>query len=110
MAADGSPRFVEGQHNIVDVVPGDEGYSDLWQVNLVVVPEEYKADSVTSRADLNAMSYEVMTTDLLVNCPIVPAGSALEGAEELVQGWYRSEEHTSELQSLMRISYDVFCL
>src|SRR3546814_8542171 len=23
---------------------------------------------------------------------------------------YRSEEHTSELQSLMRISYDVFCL
>src|SRR3546814_10649924 len=23
---------------------------------------------------------------------------------------YRSEEHTSEIQSLMRISYDVFCL
>src|SRR3546814_10309472 len=32
----------------------------------------------------------------------------------LVGGWYgsalRSEEHTSELQSLMRISYAVFCL
>src|SRR3546814_4076929 len=29
-----------------------------------------------------------------------------------VQWWYqyRSEEHTSELQSLMRISYAVFCL
>src|SRR3546814_3923215 len=27
------------------------------------------------------------------------------------KGWvYRSEEHTSELQSLMRISYAVFCL
>src|SRR3546814_3975905 len=25
-------------------------------------------------------------------------------------GFYRSEEHTSELQSLMRISYAVFCL
>src|SRR3546814_2393750 len=24
--------------------------------------------------------------------------------------WFRSEEHTSELQSLMRISYAVFCL
>src|SRR3546814_7689461 len=24
--------------------------------------------------------------------------------------WKRSEEHTSELQSLMRTSYDVFCL
>src|SRR3546814_8226555 len=27
-----------------------------------------------------------------------------------VKGWGRSEEHTSELQSLMRISYAVFCL
>src|SRR3546814_1095559 len=26
------------------------------------------------------------------------------------QPWSRSEEHTSELQSLMRISYAVFCL
>src|SRR3546814_10582543 len=26
------------------------------------------------------------------------------------RGWARSEEHTSELQSLMRISYAVFCL
>src|SRR3546814_10553249 len=28
----------------------------------------------------------------------------------LSRGWCRSEEHTSELQSLMRISYAVFCL
>src|SRR3546814_6564099 len=27
-----------------------------------------------------------------------------------LQGLWRSEEHTSELQSLMRISYAVFCL
>src|SRR3546814_9743836 len=26
------------------------------------------------------------------------------------QAWKRSEEHTSELQSLMRISYAVFCM
>src|SRR3546814_10388672 len=31
------------------------------------------------------------------------------GARE-PRGGYRSEEHTSELQSLMRISYAVFCL
>src|SRR3546814_3348703 len=30
-------------------------------------------------------------------------------AREALAGW-RSEEHTSELQSLMRISYAVFCL
>src|SRR3546814_3697838 len=34
---------------------------------------------------------------------LIPQGSRLIGE-------YRSEEHTSELQSLMRISYAVFCL
>src|SRR3546814_7009531 len=29
---------------------------------------------------------------------------------EAFHAWERSEEHTSELQSLMRISYAVFCL
>src|SRR3546814_4507039 len=41
--------------------------------------------------------------------------TALEGTFEVILrkdlGWtYRSDEHTSELQSLMRISYAVFCL
>src|SRR3546814_2353766 len=34
----------------------------------------------------------------------------LVGGRLLVAGELRSEEHTSELQSLMRISYAVFCL
>src|SRR3546814_1043285 len=34
----------------------------------------------------------------------------LRGAVSLLDTEYRSEEHTSELQSLMRISYAVFCL
>src|SRR3546814_18607020 len=32
------------------------------------------------------------------------------GSFQLMQAKVRSEEHTSELQSLMRISYAVFCL
>src|SRR3546814_4564461 len=32
------------------------------------------------------------------------------GRESTGQSQWRSEEHKSELQSLMRISYDVFCL
>src|SRR3546814_3239406 len=43
-------------------------------------------------------------------CPVfvnVPQ-ELLEGLR--VRVWVRSEEHTSELQSLMRISYAVFCL
>src|SRR3546814_10184569 len=38
----------------------------------------------------------------------------IRGGDDLGYGWFlegkRSEEHTSELQSLMRISYAVFCL
>src|SRR3546814_4972518 len=33
-----------------------------------------------------------------------------DGEPEIELARYRSEEHTSELQSLMRISYAVFCL
>src|SRR3546814_3698879 len=37
-------------------------------------------------------------------------GLTPESARELVAHGHRSEEHTSELQSLMRNSYAVFCL
>src|SRR3546814_8981506 len=40
--------------------------------------------------------------------PWGPAGG--ETKSGLKRCWLRSEEHTSELQSLMRISYAVFCL
>src|SRR3546814_1809492 len=45
--------------------------------------------------------------------PRVPVGAAHASARSRSapgRGDRRSEEHTSELQSLMRISYDVFCL
>src|SRR3546814_1839424 len=38
------------------------------------------------------------------------SGPGLHGPARPILGWVRSEEHTSELQSLMRISYAVFCL
>src|SRR3546814_1872560 len=39
------------------------------------------------------------------------ARSSIRSASDLRSGMpFRSEEHTSELQSLMRISYAVFCL
>src|SRR3546814_6859071 len=40
----------------------------------------------------------------------VQAGNPLQGEVPLAEPVQRSEEHTSELQSLMRISYAVFCL
>jgi len=92
MNADGTPDMVQGQHNIVDVVPGEAGYSDLWQVTFVTVPEDYVPDSVKSVADITAMGYELTETDMFVNCPIVPEGTTLETGKELVQGWHDGEE------------------
>src|SRR3546814_3162333 len=51
----------------------------------------------------------------LFRSPVVAAGGNLSAAFKAQRIWdskqpMRSEEHTSELQSLMRISYAVFCL
>src|SRR3546814_4422114 len=45
----------------------------------------------------------------VMGAAVVGAGIAGDGAGQRL-GAGRSEEHTSELQSLMRISYAVFCL
>src|SRR3546814_6511897 len=43
-------------------------------------------------------------------CPLLPGDSGLSWNALAGDDFVRSEEHTSELQSLMRISYAVFCL
>src|SRR3546814_5467003 len=57
---------------------------------------------IYSRSDENIMKLAnaTKTSRVMVNQPQAPSNS----------GNLRSEEHTSELQSLMRISYAVFCL
>src|SRR3546814_8414610 len=50
-------------------------------------------------------AHEVESSDFHLRCR--PRTSRCESFDSSVQ---RSEEHTSELQSLMRISYAVFCL
>src|SRR3546814_2877050 len=41
---------------------------------------------------------------------VIPANAGTQGWASLRAPWVRSEEHTSELPSLMRTSYAVFCL
>ncbi len=88
---DGSPRLVSGQHNVIDVLPGQPGYSDLWEVMLVTVPTSYVADSVRSKADIDAKGLKATSAGIFVNCPVVPTGSTLESGNALVQGWYHGE-------------------
>jgi hypothetical protein len=87
---------VEGQLNVVGVVPGDEGYNDFWRVTRVIVPDEYEANTITSASTLMDADYDIETTDTIKNCPIVPDGSTAsmrhsDGTAGLVEGWYEGE-------------------
>lgn len=90
----GNPQAVEGQYNIIDVVPGDEGYSDLWEVTFVTVPEDYEANTITSAQEILEAGYELTVPGIYVNCPVVPTGSTLDNpdAANLVTGWYKGQE------------------
>jgi LPXTG-motif cell wall-anchored protein len=96
--AQGNPQTVQGQHNVIDVVPGDPGYSDLWQVNIVVVPQNYAANTIKSADDVTKSGYEVKATSMLVNCPVVALNSTLAepspatGSTRITQGWYKGRE------------------
>src|SRR3546814_1301980 len=57
-----------------------------------------------------AESQHPMSGRGVVSVEEVTGGKAMVRFVELPQALHRSEEHTSELQSLMRISYAVFCL
>src|SRR3546814_4868267 len=75
------------------------------------------ADPDKTRIILTHTNAEVRDLNLAARDRLRDAGelgddvrvSAERGAREFASG-DRSEEHTSELQSLMRISYAVFCL
>jgi hypothetical protein len=94
--AGGSPQMVAGQRNIIDVVPGDTGYSDLWEVNFVTVPAGYVANTFKSAEDVRNAGLQMTKPGVLVNCPVVPLNSRLaepvNGSVEPTMGWYKGRE------------------
>ncbi len=89
--AEGRPRFIEGQPSIAVVVPGVEGYSDLWDVQLVIVPEGRDIGDIRSLDALESSGLEIVSSGMLVNCPFVPLGSTFSNGEPLNDAWYRGE-------------------
>src|SRR3546814_2507181 len=83
---------------------------------------DIESQLVQARSALAAMNGQLASTPSSLAMPGVNGGgnpyasaqAELAGAQ--ARGWtdshpdVRSEEHTSELQSIMRISYAVFCL
>src|SRR3546814_7778465 len=64
--------------------------------------------------DFAGMAYEVGTSTVKWSIRLENIAEFLRGPQRVTMRYgldsMRSEEHTSELQSLMRISYAVFCL
>lgn len=91
----GETTPVAGQFNIIDVIPGDAGYNDFWQIYNVAVPSNYVANTITSYQEIVAKGYTVTKTNTLVNCPVVPKGSTATkrypaGSDaSIITGWYR---------------------
>lgn len=94
---EGENTPVKNQQNIVNVIPGDEGYNDFWQVYKVIVPFDYDPNSITSAAEIWDRGYEIKETTKVVNCPIVPYGSTAHRRftkgenPNLIRGWYKDK-------------------
>src|SRR3546814_1288421 len=117
-----------GSNNALLVTKGDELPGAPWQVRL---SGTYDFDTGDDKAfvQLNydySSSYQRLPTAFNTNTTIMDAGAthfvsgrtgitignvqAALFVDNMLNSRDRSEEHTSELQSLMRISYAVFCL
>src|SRR3546814_10156011 len=75
-------------------------YGTVVDVNLPAVSSALNLSAISAELAAGAPALASVTTD----AEREQVFTALTGKQE------RSEEHTSELQSLMRISYAVFCL
>src|SRR3546814_3324696 len=87
-------------------------------------PRSTRTDTLFPYTTLFRSGYEVgsgvvqgrqerqINTSVIERCPLDRCGCRIRCLQlpRVVERSVRSEEHTSELQSLMRISYAVFCL
>lgn len=94
---EGESAPVDGQLNIINVIPGDAGYNDFWHVNKVNVPADYVANTITSYTEIIKKGYVIERTKQIVNCPVVPEGSTASlryttsESTELINGWYKGK-------------------
>ncbi|HJZ39594.1 MAG TPA: hypothetical protein VJ203_04455 [Bacteroidales bacterium] len=93
----GASQPVAGQLNIIDVIPGDPGYNDFWLVYKVTVPADYVANTVTSFTEIIEKGYAMVSTGMIVNCPVVPKGSVARKryspaeSADLTRGWHKNK-------------------
>lgn len=93
---EGTTTAVPNQLPVIDLLPGEPGYSDFRRIIRVYVPAGYVANTVTSLAGINNPAFRLEPTDVVINYPVVPEGSTADlgvggGPTPLRQGWYKSQ-------------------
>ena len=61
------PKRVPGQLNIYDTIPGMKGYSPIWQFNYVIVPRDYKPNTLRSEKDCLESGYPIKKSRVFEN-------------------------------------------
>jgi hypothetical protein len=61
------PERVPGQFNIYDSIPGMDKYSPIWQFNYVVVPRDYRPNTLRSEADCLNSGYPIQRSNVFEN-------------------------------------------
>jgi hypothetical protein len=68
----------DGQSNVIDVAPGDRGYSPLWRVVMVTWADDATPRVLRSAAQVKAAAaagdVTLKRTNTVVNCPVVGFG------------------------------------
>jgi hypothetical protein len=89
---------VQGQYPIIDVKPGDIGYTHFWELNNVTVPNDYTPNTIKSLASLNGAKQAGLVTikdsGRSLNGPLVARNVkiAVVDGEPLFQPvWYRTD-------------------
>jgi PQQ-dependent dehydrogenase (methanol/ethanol family) len=96
LTRDGEDAPVEGQLDIIDTLPGEQGYNDFRQVWKVTVPKNYAANTIVDAATLMDAGYRMEKTETLRNMPVVPDKSTarmrLNGeSADLQRAWYQGQ-------------------
>lgn len=69
---------IAGQPDVVDVIPGDPGYSDFWRLAYVDAPADFAPGSITRADQLRGLATTLDARAL--DCPIVPRGTTSHAA------------------------------
>src|SRR3546814_10592781 len=92
-------RMAEAPADVPDIHPN---IAEIYRAKVVHLTE--------ALADPELHSEAADAIRSLVGEVVLTPGEKRGAMQAVLRGELRSEEHTSELQSLMRISYAVFCL